>query len=103
VPGQLPDDVIARHSRKFAVLGRVKQVIMAKWAALGTYLTVDNTLFAVEMALGIGAIGLAVWLLVRYLEKQSLRDAAEGRWVPSGLAQAAPAGSLRGDGHDEVV
>jgi lysozyme family protein len=87
---------VVAASRKLSFLVRVRQFIVFCFTSIAALFTADNF----EVAKGfitdvkdiawsnalwiMVAAGVAVWLIAKYIESRSVKDAVEGRYIPSG-------------------
>lgn len=87
---------VVAASRKLSLLVRVRQFIVFCFTSIAGLFTAENLGIAKDWinevrdiawsnALWIMVVaGLAVWLIAKYIESRAVKDAREGRYIPSG-------------------
>jgi predicted chitinase len=95
-PGSTRPKDLAPVSKKISVLMQIRAFVAFVLTSLGSLLTMDSYNVAKgfvtdvkELALGnavylMAAACLVVWLVARWLERRTIKDYDEGRYIPSG-------------------
>lgn len=96
LPPVMTTQTVVAASRKLTLLSRVRSFIVFCFTSIAGLFTADNlgvakgfitdvkdVAFSHAIWLMVAA-GLAVWLVAKYVESRSVKDAIEGRYIPSG-------------------